>query len=110
MCTKKQLKTRFTWRELSARSVTGKPPKSRTDKFLSEERSITPFADTPVSEMHNFSKVVIVRRCLMPASVTLEHLERSNSLKLSSPNSNPVNTSKGKTFSKTEFYMNASIH
>lgn len=74
-----------TWREQRAVSMTGKPPKSNKDKFLSEERSETPSDVTPVCEILNSSKVGIDKRCFIPVSVILGHLERSSFLKLFIP-------------------------
>ena len=76
---------KYTWRELSTKSVTDEPPKSNTDKFAREETRAIPPAVTPVYEMYSFSKVWMDMRCLSPESVNFKHLERSTSFKFNSP-------------------------
>lgn len=77
-----------TCNEHSALSVTGIPPKSKARKFAKQERSFTPSVVNPVSDINSFSKLVVNKTCLIPASVTLEHLDKSNSFKLLNPNNN----------------------
>lgn len=69
-------------------SDTGRPPKSNKDKLVNKVRVMTPSAVTPVSGIHNFSKLGMVVRCPTPASVIFEHLERSSSFKFVIPDEN----------------------
>lgn len=82
------IKRGSTLRLSKAKSDTGRPPKSNTDKLVNEDRSITPSFVTPVSGIHNFSKIGMDVRCLIPASVIFEHLERSSSFKFVIPEEN----------------------
>lgn len=81
----KTFEGKSTWREHRARSVTDNPPKSNIVKFLRERRSKTPSDVTPVCDMLNSSKVGIDKRCLIPESVILGHLERFNIFKFFIP-------------------------
>lgn len=74
-----------TCNECSARSVTGSPPKSKKESLLRVERRMIPFAVNPDSGMNNFFKLGMDKRCSMPASVTFEHLDRSNSFRVVIP-------------------------
>lgn len=83
--TKQTKGSKPTCRELNAWSEIGKPPKSKTDKFRSAHRSLTPTEVTPVCERWSFSSRGMDKRCLIPASVTFIHLERLSSFKLVIP-------------------------